>query len=101
MSVFESVLLKKPMWDINAQPTLFPRRLFEQWKNAPHDFALDLFAYYHAKRAGLELKRFAVHFAARAHGVSHWDVNWQAKLGFIRRTIDFSWRLRHELGLPA
>ena len=101
MSVFESLLLKQPMWDINAQPTLFPRRFFEQWENPPRDFALDLFAYYRAMLSELELKRFHVRFGARAHGVSHWNVGWQSKLRFIRRTVDFSWRLRHELRLPA
>jgi glycosyltransferase involved in cell wall biosynthesis len=101
MSVFESMLLKQPMWDINAQPTLFPRRFFEQWGNPPCDFALDVFAYYRAMLSGLDLKRFPVHFGARAHGVSHWNVSWQSKLRFIRRTVDFSWRLRQELRLPA
>jgi len=97
MSVFETVLMSRRMWDINAQPTLFPRAFFERWREPPHDFALDLYAYYQALREGLRVQRFAVRFGERAHGSSHWNVNWQAKLRFIKRTVDFSLRLRQGL----
>lgn len=94
MSLFETVLMGRRMWDINAQPTLFPREFFERWQQPPHDFALDLYAYYQSTRCGLRVRRFPVHFGERAHGSSHWNVNWRAKLRFIKRTVDFSLRLR-------
>lgn len=97
MSLFETALLATPLWDINAQPTLFPKGFFQGWKNPPHDFSLDLFAYYQARRAGLAIRRFPVHFGKRAHGVSHWNVNWAAKRKFIARTVDFSLQLRKSL----
>lgn len=97
MSMFETMLLGKPMWDINAQPTLFSRAFFETWHEPPHDFSLDLYAYYQARRAGLAVHRFPVLFGERAHGVSHWNVNWAAKRKFIRRTVDFSLQLRKSL----
>lgn len=97
MSVFETLLLRRAMWDINAQPTLFPREFFERWQDPPHDFALDLYAYYQAKRSGLQVRRVRVRFGERAHGVSHWNVNWRAKLRFIQRTVDFSLRMRRDL----
>jgi glycosyltransferase involved in cell wall biosynthesis len=97
MSVFETILLSKPMWDINAQPTMFSRAFFESWHEPPYDFSLDLFAYYQARRMGLEVHRFPVRFGARAHGVSHWNVNWAAKRKFIRRTVDFSLQLNKRL----
>lgn len=94
MSAFETLLLSKPLWDINAQPTMFSRAFFETWHNAPHDFSLDLYAYYQARKSGLKVYRFPVRFGERAHGVSHWNVNWAAKRKFIRRTVDFSLQLR-------
>jgi glycosyltransferase involved in cell wall biosynthesis len=97
MSFFETLLLGKPMWDINAQPSMFSRQFFATWKDAPHDFSLDLYAYYQAQRAGLAVHRFPVRFGQRAHGVSHWNVNWAAKRKFIRRTIDFSLQLRKSI----
>jgi len=59
-----------------------------------------LFAYFQACTRGLMVYRFPVRFAARAHGVSHWNINWLAKWKFIKRTIIFSMQLkqrsRHE-----
>jgi hypothetical protein len=97
MSVFETVLLGKPMWDINAQPTMFSRQFFESWRVPPYDFSLDLYAYYQARMAGLPIYRFPVLFGERAHGVSHWNVNWAAKRKFIRRTLDFSLQLKKKI----
>ena len=97
MSAFESALLGMPLWDINAQPTLFTRAFFETWDTPPHDFSLDLYAYYQARRQGLKVFRFPVRFGPRAHGVSHWNVNWAAKRKFIRRTVNFSLELKRSL----
>lgn len=97
MSVFETLLLARPLWDINAQPTMFSKRFFETWSTPPDDFSLDLYAYYQAQSSGLKVHRFPVLFGKRAHGVSHWNVNWAAKRKFIRRTVDFSLQLKKKI----
>jgi hypothetical protein len=97
MSIFETILLRTRLWDINAQPNLFSRSFFESWENPPHDFSLDLYAYFLARHQGLQVRRFPVKFGERAHGVSHWNVNWAAKVKFIRRTVDFSIELKNRL----
>ena len=97
MSVFETALLRTRLWDINAQPNMFSRAFFETWENPPHDFSLDLYVYFTARAQGLPVYRFPVEFGERAHGVSHWNVNWASKMKFIRRTIDFSFELKRRL----
>ena len=97
MSVFETLLLARPMWDINAQPNMFSRRFFESWADPPEDFSLDLYTYYQAQICGLKVHRFQVKFGERVHGVSHWNVNWAAKRKFIRRTLDFSLQLKKKI----
>lgn len=97
MSAFETMLLGKPMWDINAQPTIFSRAVYETWHEPPYDFSLDLYAYYQARCKHLAIHRFPVLFGERAHGISHWNVDWAAKRKFIRRTVDFSLQLRKSL----
>ncbi len=97
MSIFETILLRTRLWDINAQPNLFPRSFFDSWENPPYDFSLDLYAYFLARHQGLPVHRLFVKFGERAHGVSHWNVNWAAKVKFIRRTIDFSIELKKRL----
>lgn len=94
MGIFESVLFMRPLWDINAQPNIFPRALFAAWENPPHDFSLDLYALVTAGRFGYPVRRFPVAFINRLHGSSSWNINWKAKFKFIKRTIDFSLRLR-------
>ncbi|CCN47649.1 Glycosyl transferase family 2 [Vibrio nigripulchritudo MADA3029] len=94
MSFFESILLKKTLWDINAQPTMFSRNLFDTWDDPPHDFSLDLFVYFLAKKNNIPCYRFPVMFGKRANGVSHWNVDWKSKKKFIERTIEFSLKLK-------
>jgi glycosyltransferase involved in cell wall biosynthesis len=97
MSVFETCLLQTRLWDINAQPNMFSKEFFEGWQNPPHDFSLDLYAYFSARNRGMPVYRFPVKFGDRANGVSHWNVNWVGKWKFIRRTIDFSFELKKRL----
>jgi glycosyltransferase involved in cell wall biosynthesis len=97
MSCFESLLLRQALWDINAQPTMFAKSFFLTWEDPPLDFSLDLYAYFQAHRNKLARLRFPVNFAKRAHGTSHWNVNFPAKWKFIRRTISFSLNLRKSL----
>lgn len=94
MSAFETVLTGKAMRDINAQPTLFHRSFFAKWASPPSDFSLDLYAYWRAQQERLTIQRIPVTFGERAHGVSHWNTSVAAKMKFIRRTIDYSLRLR-------
>ncbi|MET1413004.1 glycosyltransferase family 2 protein [Roseibium sp. HPY-6] len=97
MSVFETLLLRTPLWDINAQPTMFSRSFYESWQEPPHDFSLDLYAYYQAKRAGLSVMRFPVRFGERAFGVSHWNIDWNSKRKFIQRTVSYSRQLKRQM----
>lgn len=102
MSAFETLLLRVPLWDINAQPNVFPRAFYGTVRaDAPHDFSLDLYLYHAALRHGLSVVRFPVRFGERAHGISHWNVDWQSKLKFIRRTVSFSLELQRRLAQGA
>jgi len=94
MSIFESILLGTRLWDINAQPTIFSKSFFHSLKNPPNDFSLDLYFYYKAIQSNLKIYRFPVLFGERAHGVSHWNVDFSSKLKFIRRTINYSLKLK-------
>lgn len=101
MSLLETLLLRKPLWDINAQPNIFHKSFFSSWSNPPYDFSLDLYAYYIARKNGLAVKRFPVYFGKRAHGTSHWNFSLASKIKFIRRTLDFSLRLSKEIARGA
>lgn len=97
MSIFESLLLKQFMWDINAQPTIFSRKFFNTWNNPPMDFSLDLYAYYMANKRKIRIHRFPVNFYKRAFGTSHWNFNLKSKIKFIIRTINYSFELKSKI----
>lgn len=94
MSVFETGLMGARLWDINAQPTLFHRALYDQLLTPPDDFSLDLYVYLMARKRKLEIVRFPVEFGDRLHGQSKWNVDFGSKLRFIRRTLGYSLELR-------
>ena len=98
MSLFETLLLRTLMWDINAQPTIFHRSFFQTWLQPPKDFSLDLYAYFLAKNSNMEVKRFPVKFSKRLHGVSNWNMNLAGKYKFIKRTLSYSFMLKRTLG---
>lgn len=97
MSIFESLLLQVRLSDINSQPTVFSHAFFESWKNPPHDFSLDLYAYALAKRRRMKIVRLPVYFPQRIHGTSSWNTGLAAKWKLIKRTLGFSWELKKEI----
>ncbi|MBI0477182.1 glycosyltransferase family 2 protein [Sphingomonas sp. MA1305] len=94
MSVFETLLTRRRMSDINAQPTMFHRSQFAAWRDPPDDFALDLYAYWQARDLGCVVRRFPVLFGPRAFGTSHWNTGMKARMKFVRRTLAFSFALK-------
>jgi polyisoprenyl-phosphate glycosyltransferase len=98
MSMFETLYLQTQLWDINAQPNVFHRQFFERWLNPPNDFSLDLYTLYLAHVCELEIIRFPVKFTPRKLGESKWDTGgFKSKYKFIRRTLDYSMKLKKEL----
>lgn len=97
MSLFETLLMRTYMWDINAQPTIFHRSFYESWDAPPSDFSLDLYAYFMAKAAGIKIKRFPVYFNKRAFGVSRWNFSLAGKFKFIKRTLSYSFELNQKI----
>jgi glycosyltransferase involved in cell wall biosynthesis len=97
MSVFETLLFKKKMFDINAQPTAFSKVFFEKIPSPPEDFSFDLFFYFHALEQGLKIYRFPVYFGKRQFGVSSWNTGWLSRYKFISRTLQFSLELKRNM----
>ena len=97
MSAFETFMLGKSLYDINAQPNIFDKELLKKMKNPPTDFSFDLYTYYLAKVYNYKIKRFPVFFGERIHGESAWNTGWKARIKFIKRTIDFTFKLKKHL----
>ncbi|RRD40761.1 glycosyltransferase family 2 protein [Leptotrichia sp. OH3620_COT-345] len=94
MSLFETIFMRKVLYDINAQPNIFSKEFFLIWENPPKDFSFDLYALYMAKKKNLKVIRFDVLFPERIHGKSTWNTGLGAKWKFIKRTLTFSIELK-------
>jgi polyisoprenyl-phosphate glycosyltransferase len=94
MGVFESMYLGEKMNEINAQPTFFHRSFYATWKQPPADYSLDLYAFYRARVASLNILRFDVLFAARNSGHSHWNSGIGSRFRLAARTIRYSRTLK-------
>lgn len=94
MSVFETIYLGKKMRDINAQPNVFPKSFFLQWKKPPIDYSLDLYAYYQARVAKMKIIRIPMAFKKRIHGFSSWNDGILSKWTYVKRTVEYSKKLR-------
>lgn len=89
------------MWftEVNAQPKLFPRTLYERFGNPPHDFSLDLYLLWLAGANGYKIVSIPVYFNKRLYGEakggggSSLAVKWK----LIKRTAAYIFRLRSEI----
>ena len=97
MAVIESMIFRQRLWDINGQPSIFPREWFEKLENPPNDFSLDLFLYVQARKSGLTIIRPRVEFGERFAGSSTWNTGIKSQIHFVKRTIRYSVSLRRNL----
>ena len=86
MQVYSSLILKKKLNDINAQPKMFSRAFYKlNFKSAPLDFSLDLFLLMKAKK----IKTVDVFFHNRKFGVAKGGGSFRGKLKLIVRTLAY------------
>jgi glycosyltransferase involved in cell wall biosynthesis len=93
MSVLASVLLLKPLTDINAQPKVFHRNLLPKLATAPDGFQFDLCVLYQAVRNGSSILTVPVEFPPRIHGESNWASSLASRYRTIRQMIHYMFRL--------
>lgn len=99
MGVLASLVLGTRLTEINAQPKLFSKRFFDQYeKHAPHDFSLDLYFLYQAKKNG-HIKDFSVYFAKRVAGEAKGGSgsSFKTKWKLIKRSFSYIFELRKQI----
>lgn len=97
MACIASIVLWTPLYDINAQPKLFHRRLLNDLRQPPDDFSLDLYILYVAKRRGYTLLTLPVYFGKRLYGESKWAFSLSSRYRTIMRTIKYIFGLRQRV----
>jgi glycosyltransferase involved in cell wall biosynthesis len=97
MAVFESILFKHKLFEVNAQPTVLNRKFLLSWENPPNDFSFDLYHLVMAKQSGVTVSRIDVKFGARKFGNSSWNTGFKSKIVLSRRTMRYSFELLKSL----
>ena len=69
MSVINSILFRRILYDIHAQPNLFHKSLIKNFDFLPNDMSLDLYMMLNAKINDFKILRFKVNFLKRKFGI--------------------------------
>ena len=69
MSLINSILFRKILYDIHAQPNLFEKNLIDNINFLPDDMSIDLYLLLKAKNNNLKISRFDVEVSKRKFGV--------------------------------
>ena len=93
MAIFESILFKRKLFEINAQPTVLNRKYLLSWGSPPNDFSFDLYFSVMALRSGVEVSRIEVKFGDREFGNSSWNTGFRSKIGLSKLTMKYSFEL--------
>jgi hypothetical protein len=97
MGIYSSILLKKWMYDINAQPKIFHRSFLEEFENPPLDFSLDLYLIHFFKSKNIKVKTFPVIFKNREYGEAKGGGSFKGKIKLIIRTLNYIHKLNKNL----
>jgi len=99
MGLLASLALGERLTEINAQPKLFSKVLFNKIeKDAPLDFSLDLYLIYQAKKRG-KIIEFPVFFEKRIAGESKGGSGSSIKVKWklIKRSFNYIFELRRKI----
>lgn len=98
MQVIAAVFLRTWLDDINAQPKLFSREFYKKHieQEAPHDFSLDLYLLYQAKKHA-EILSIPVYFKPRLHGEAKGGGSFKTRIKLIKRTLGYIIKLSSQI----
>lgn len=94
MSIICSVVFFMKLVEINAQPKLFPRDLYNKFDNPPTDFSLDLYLLVLAKKNKYNIESIKVNYIDRVYWESKWSYSFKSKVKTILRTLKYIFKLR-------
>jgi len=87
MSMICSLILGTRLREINAQPSIYPRKLLMLIEEPPKDFSFDMYVYFKAVSNGLKENRIRVQMPIRSKGTSSWNTGTRAIIKMSLNTI--------------
>jgi glycosyltransferase involved in cell wall biosynthesis len=93
MGIICSILFRTSLVEINAQPTIMKKELYDSWLNPPSDFSLDLYSLLIAKKRKVTIFRSKFYFSKRTSGESTWNFGFKSRMRMISRTVRYAFLL--------
>ncbi len=93
LNLISSILLRKFLWEITAQPTIFSKKFYSHFYHPPEDFCLDLFCIHLARKNKLKFKRFKLEYKERIKGKSKWNTGFLSKIKLSLRYLKYIFTL--------
>ena len=99
MGTISSILLRKNLKEINAQPKIFHKSFLNYINKSPDDFSLDLYFYYTATKNDLSIVELPVYFKERLFGEAKGGGGSSivTRIKVIQRTLKFIFNLSRQL----
>ena len=97
MSIISSFIFQRIIYDINAQPKIFPRCFKDYLVDYPYDFSLDLYFLIIAKINNYKILNYNVFFKKRLHGEAKGGGSIKVKIKLIKRTFLYMFKLKKKL----
>jgi glycosyltransferase involved in cell wall biosynthesis len=94
MTIFETLLHKTLLNDIGAIPVVFNKELLKDFELPPNNFALELYSFYKARKAGYKVKRFKVILEQREKGASSWNKGLKSRINLSKTMIKDSLKIK-------
>jgi len=89
LSLCSTIILACKLNDINAQPTIFENKLFLKMKNAPDDFAFDLYTLYFATKNRQKILRIKHVNYSRQFGNSSWNIGILSRINLSIKYLNY------------
>ncbi len=93
MTALATLILRRTLADVNAQPKVFHKHLLEHFSDPPIGLEFDLYCLYSARRLGIKIDTIPVYFTRRIHGESKWAFNPMSKIRHILGMIRYMFQL--------
>lgn len=86
MSIISRTLFfPRPIYEINAQPSIFHNSLLPIINSGPNDYGLDIYVFINSFFEDIRVIRIPVLFPKREFGTSHWNKGLYSKLTLIKK----------------
>ena len=99
MGIYFSVLFLKKSSEINAQPSIYQRKILDYLGSAPDNFLLDAYMYIVSKKIGIKEIRFPVIFYERYFGKSKWNNGLISQIIFSWKNLEYGIKLKRQMYL--